>query len=257
MSDFNDRPFVAGSLVGHRAFAVDSLGRLVGPSHGGVFKPGENVGACIKYESAFTPTQLYLDVALSRLSVRATPPPQPKVAADHRIGSGDCTCGYYAYFDGGPNPYAGGPGRVDALIEGYGTCTVGQRGFRAEKARLVALVDSRPRLTWWDRHGGVLLAVLLLLNVASLVRHLVDPDWWAIGAGVGVLSCCYLAWSRGQSLSKKRASRAASPMAAVLRNYPDVPVYPSIKAATAAHPLTPPPAPTPETDDDFWERSAS
>ena len=45
----------------------------------------------------------------------------------------------------------------------------------------------------------------------------------------------------------------------VLANYPDVPVYPSIEAALREHPLTVPPddpVPTPETDPDFWTRSA-
>lgn len=44
------------------------------------------------------------------------------------------------------------------------------------------------------------------------------------------------------------------------RNYPDVPIFRSEKAALKAFPLTPPPAPpepTPETDDNFWTREAS
>lgn len=37
-------------------------------------------------------------------------------------------------------------------------------------------------------------------------------------------------------------------------NYPDVPIFPSKSAALEAHPLTPPPLPTPDTDPEFWTR---
>src|SRR5699024_4268200 len=42
----------------------------------------------------------------------------------------------------------------------------------------------------------------------------------------------------------------------VRRNYPDVPVYPSLRAALRAHPLTVPERPSPQTCDDFWTRAA-
>jgi len=50
-----------------------------------------------------------------------------------------CSCGFYAYFDGA-NTYMNTT-RVAGLIEGYGHLIVGSRGFRAENARIVALIQ--------------------------------------------------------------------------------------------------------------------
>lgn len=89
--------------------------------------------------------------------------PQPVEKPKHELASLACHCGYYAYFDGA-NDYmhtsAGGFSslpwtatrwsaetsrpRVAGIIEGYGVCTVGSRGFRASKARIVALVLPTP-----------------------------------------------------------------------------------------------------------------
>ena len=40
MSDFSDRPFVAGVITGLRAFRIDLLGRLTGVVHRDVWTPG-------------------------------------------------------------------------------------------------------------------------------------------------------------------------------------------------------------------------
>lgn len=145
MSEFSDRPFVAGSLFGLRAFSVDGLGRLTGPACGGIFKPGENEAECRKGTSSpfgmlRMPTFHHyydLDVALgiAPKKKKPEPPPEPPV---HTVAGLDCTCGYFAYFDG-RNDYKD-PTRLAAIIEGYGICTVGTRGFRASKARLLAIV---------------------------------------------------------------------------------------------------------------------
>lgn len=227
MSDFSDRPFVAGSLIGMRAFAVDSLGRLIGPSFPQVFAPGENAAECRKDDDpvaalnlayqrmtlSFDPVRFGGGVlshgggrlgenyrkakaeierkALSQEAVEREDPPKPP---PHTMGGIGCRCGFYAYFDGG-NDYKQ-PDRVTALIEGYGVCTVGDRGFRASKARLVAIV--RP------------------------------------GDGVPGM--------RGDL---------------VLRNYPDVPVFDRMRDALNAHPLSTGHLPSPETADDFWTREAT
>lgn len=118
MSEFSDRPFVAGSLIGIRAFKPVG-DRLVAPVQGTwLWRPGENVAACLpalSWPLASTPTQ------------------------DHRAGSMGCRCGFYAYFQAGYNPHTR-PGDIFGLIEGYGVVTVGTRGFRCEKARIVALI---------------------------------------------------------------------------------------------------------------------
>lgn len=229
MSDFSDRPFVAGSLVGLRAFAVDRLGRLVGPSYPQIFTPGDNEAECKKdpyvesmyaslrsmqesvYRAYYTPPPTPSQPKRSRwhiggstASVSPAPNDVPLASAavekvkapekpKHSLAGLDCHCGFYAYFDG-RNDYKD-PDRIAAIIEGFGVCTVGTRGFRASKARLVAIVVP------------------------------------------------------GKKFPEAKFSR-------VVHNYPDVPLYTSRRKAIEAHPLTPPEVPTPETCDDFWTRSA-
>lgn len=250
MSDFSDRPFVAGSLVGMRAFDVDSLGRLTGPSFGGVFKPGENVATCggdgTNPASAFVVAQRELRAMTYRMNARAQTGKAPALRPAHVVGGVTCSCGFYAYFDG-RNDYAK-PGRVSALVEGYGVCTVGERGFRAEKARLVALINVTKPHFWntWQFHA-FFVVWLTILAVANVIQQ----DWWLAGLDAFLVAAngvgATLAW-------RSRTSRKS--VAALRRNYPDVPVYRTKRAALRAHPLSAPPAPTPETDDNFWTRSA-
>lgn len=220
MSDFSDRPFVAGTVVGLRAFGVDRLGRLHGPSFDQVFKPGENVAACRKgdsnyYMPMFSTSGMFASTwiapppseALRRalgLPAKNEVAPSAGLSEDavaireaakpkHVVAGLGCSCGFYAYFDG-RNDYKD-PQRISAIIEGYGVCTVGDRGFRAEKARLLGLIVP------------------------------------------------------GKRFSPQLLARVA-------HNYSDVPFYGSKREALDAHPLTVADVPTPETCDDFWERDA-
>lgn len=261
MTDFSDRPFVAGSLVGLRAFAVDRLGRLTGPSFGGVFRPGENVAQCGGSNATLAAIhQATRDVAraVARFTVTyngqaypaslSGPPSEPSTPKPHVTAGVDCACGYYAYFDG-TNTYAQ-PDRVAAIIEGYGVCTVGDRGFRAEKARLLAIVDPSMRRWWQTWRFNALIAVVF---AALLTKDLIAGEW-LIAALDGVttgLNVALAVWSL-------RADRKVAPqLALVRRNYPDVPRYRTARAAMKAHPLTKPEPITPETADDFWERGVS
>lgn len=60
---------------------------------------------------------------------------------------GDCHCGFYGYLNGF-NEY-NHITRVTGIIEGYGNTYIGTRGFRAEKARILALapgiIERMPR----------------------------------------------------------------------------------------------------------------
>lgn len=272
MTEFSDRPFAAGSLIGLRAFAVDALGRLRGPSYDQVFTPFENEAECRRpsggYDSVWsafpfsvalgardpfysfpsryligqqdpepeelpqaptsrrrfpwvrrttapegtgaadaagyarggfvrplTPSapsveELNAAAAVAEESKRKAEEAEAKFLAEHTLAGLNCGCGFYAYFDG-RNDYMS-RGYVAALIEGYGVCTVGSAGFRASKARLVALIE---------------------------------PN------------------------QKKVA------VSLIARNYPDVPIYPTKAAAIAAHPLSTGAAPANPSDDDFWTRS--
>jgi len=147
MSEFSDVEFGAGSLFGLRAFAVDPAGRLFGPSSARIpFAPGENVAACYANrpltvgDPAASNTFIGGTVHMSTRGIVWVPGPAESqfTARAHPAGVKDCVCGFYAYFDGS-NAYHTGH-TVAAIIEGYGRCTIGTRGFRAEKARLVALI---------------------------------------------------------------------------------------------------------------------
>lgn len=102
-----DFELALGHVTGVRGFKIDHLDRLVGVTKRKVFRPGENTATC-----GNGPVD---DIS------------------DH-------VCGYYAYFQeegvNDPNFYGA---EVGAVVRGYGRTIVGTKGFRAEKADLVAL----------------------------------------------------------------------------------------------------------------------
>lgn len=223
MSEFSDRALVAGSLTGIRSFKVDGLGRLTGVSYASVWLPGVNEAECRKSKdgdlmgtymsSVFArwyggggyyptyPSSLTASIEIPKVSTKVALDPSATASVveakpPHTVAGVDCTCGFYAYFDEEANPNHQS-GQIHGLIEGTGIATVGTRGFRVEKARLIALV--------------------------------IKPG-------------------------KKRIPQPI--IERVLHNYPDAGVYQSKADAFAAHPLTVPDFPTPESSVDFWTRSA-
>lgn len=291
MSSFSDRPFHLGSHVGLRAFDVDSLGRLRAPQRGTVFKPGENLAECLTDPWDFNAR---MSLALSRSMERAMrssstityeqgpseKSDEPAPESKHVVGSLGCACGFYAYFDG-KNDYAQ-PGRITAIIEGYGTYTIGSRGFRSSKARLVALVlpdgKSRRAPGWhriWDRWSdwceagpsAFLTAMGAMGAMWATFGAIAASPWFAVLAvmAAGVSASAGLGFKHGldrrypdlhphvECVANDSAAEVRANL--VRRNYIDVPVYASEKAALAAHPLTAPKPLTPN-DDDFWTTEA-
>lgn len=126
MSDFSDRPFAAGSVFGLRSFRpateLDLPGPLVGV-RGNPWGPGENSAECLRGPSDWLSGS-------------------PSSTEPHRAGIHGCSCGFYAYFDGSNDAGMFWIIRIPAVIEGYGVVTVGSRGFRCEKARIVAFTQS-------------------------------------------------------------------------------------------------------------------
>lgn len=117
--DFSVRPFAAGTVVGLRSFRPgrEALQGVVRPAP---WQAGENLARCYPNGRLDEP---------------------PSNDEHHRVAGLDCTCGFYAYF-GDANDYSSPMfgGSVTGIIEGYGVVTLGSRGFRAAKARIVALV---------------------------------------------------------------------------------------------------------------------
>lgn len=126
MSEFDgyqmSRPLHLGTIHGVRSFRLDPKGRLkpVGMTDYYTWKPGENRAKCIG-------------------------------GRNHRAGQLNCACGFYAYWDGENSRHVGfNDYQVEGVIEAWGLITVGTRGFRAEYAKIVALVIPNPaNHHWW------------------------------------------------------------------------------------------------------------
>lgn len=138
MNQFADRPFVAGSLIGIRSFRIygSTTGILVSPQRATAraWTCGENIAECRPLMS-HSLVQEFGEQPLR----------------EHQVASMGCQCGFYAYFDRGSNPYHSVL-NVLGLIEGYGVATVGSRGFRCEKARIVALIGQPEQ---FKRYPGI------------------------------------------------------------------------------------------------------
>lgn len=192
MSDFagQDFDFAAGSVFGLRGWNMDNLGRLHGVTHEEVWLPGENVSIC-KQESRIPCPQVNRREESRKASEAgrakvkskkkgrdarrewyelSTTSYWPRVACSdpscyrgeyHLVDSGhrfdpSCECGFWAYDEAGFKAH----GRVVGVIEGYGKTTVGTKGFRCEKARIVALSCENGD---GDRHSRSVLARLASL----------------------------------------------------------------------------------------------
>lgn len=178
VEQFGQRPFVAGTLTGLRAFLVTPSGGLTGVMHRDLWTPAVNIAQCHAPRMMFPP-QLIAAVSKSQKA------PEPYV---HTYVGLDCTCGFYAYFDGS-NDYLHQRAwhlgaHVAGIVEGWGKCVVGTRGFRCEKVRLRALIlpaghgepdlatllervrDSYPSVPWFESQPAAL-AEFPLTGVAA------------------------------------------------------------------------------------------
>lgn len=129
MSDFASNPaipFAVGSLTGIRCWRVTPDGTLLAVNHSYRYAPGENKAGCA--------------MGLPMGTVRVD---YPRVThLDHHAGVQWCSCGFYAYYSGGDtyNQYAGYE-TITGIVQAYGRCTYGRNGFRAEKLKILAIVN--------------------------------------------------------------------------------------------------------------------
>ncbi len=139
MGEFTAPGFSIEPVRGARSFDVDKLGRLRGVTYDQVWTPGENEATCrVTAPSVDYLLNAYLSMYPSMYSgyvpssLRSS---APKDGPAHSLVG--CKHGFYGYYDGSDDYYK--PERVSAVIEGYGEVVIGTRGFRATKARIVAL----------------------------------------------------------------------------------------------------------------------
>jgi hypothetical protein len=122
--DGNRADFAPGVVTGTRSFDVDKLGRLRGVAYNSVWLPGENTAECLaRNEFALV---MYGDGEYD-----ARPSKKPPHAMT------ECGHGFYGYYEGSNDYYRSD--RVMGVVEAYGETIIGTRGFRASKARIVAL----------------------------------------------------------------------------------------------------------------------
>ena len=130
--DGQTREFAAGVVTGTRSFNVDKLGRLIGVAYPAVWTPGENVAKCLLRTDQFAVHLMFGPTgAVTSPSSRTVDAQRPP----HSLA--ECAHGFYGYYEGSNDYYE--PGRVMAVVEAYGETVIGTRGFRASKARIVAL----------------------------------------------------------------------------------------------------------------------
>ena len=126
--------FSMGYILGVRGFRLDDMGRLTGWSYRTVWTPGENVAVCGK-KKATCGQSTYDPYGSSHMHVDSCWSPNPC--------NGDiekCEHGFWAYYEDfdsqGENlanqTYA-------AIIKGYGKTVLGVKGFRSEKAEILAV----------------------------------------------------------------------------------------------------------------------
>jgi hypothetical protein len=124
--------FAIAPVRGARAFEIADGGWLAGCTYKYKWVPGENVARCVR-QTQYT----------ERIQRQMHGDNQPYIAdrdiPDHTIGN--CTSGnghgLYGYYDGS-NTYRS-TNRIEAVIEGYGRVVLGNRGFRAERAEIIAI----------------------------------------------------------------------------------------------------------------------
>lgn len=135
--DFTGYEFALGSVFGVRRFRVDRLGRLTGVHVRDVWTPGENVATCRTYTFRFAGVDEVVKAPADK--------PHGATPAD------TCPCGFYAFttltdtrWTPDDGPY------VEGVIEGYGRTVIGTKGFRCEKARIVAvIIPPAPKTVSW------------------------------------------------------------------------------------------------------------
>lgn len=135
--EFAGVAFAPGSVRGTRSFRVTPDGHLKARIFETLWEPGVNVATCQRrgLTCGFV-ADAGLEHRHSTMCTGSTP-------CGPRSPGKDCKCGFYGYYDGSLD-YADNWSSVNGVVEGSGLVSIGPRGFRAEKARLLALYIPDP-----------------------------------------------------------------------------------------------------------------
>lgn len=255
-NEFTGIPLAVGSVKGVRSFDVDNFGRLTGVYYHSIWKPGENQAKCTRMHKpskvlagkaeGITAGQNYvIQTGMSSVSFGITSNTK-LYALDH--GLDKCGHGYYAYYDGS-NDYRS-DGRVSAVVEGYGETVIGTRGFRATKAKILALhiPQVKKRGFRWQRlfplrkinHNGPMFTVSAMAGILSIVAGittLVSGSPW----GAAVLAFSALAfWNAVSNIVGEffddDFEQGEARYLRISENYPDIPVFDTFDEMVKAFP---------------------
>lgn len=135
MSDFSGpgAEFAVGEMYGVRSW-IPERGRLTAYTNDYVYSNGVNIAECSKDHSLNISTT----VQAYKLGVISSFEYGRRMAelSMHRHDLYRCTCGFYAYYDESQHA---APRTIEGIIKAYGKVCIGPKGFRAEKAEIVAL----------------------------------------------------------------------------------------------------------------------
>jgi hypothetical protein len=150
MSEFagEDFEFAVGSIKGMRSWKLDYQGRLIGVTHPAIWKPGENVSTCRAERQVVPGCQCMKcgDRQAQALGIYEVTPHKVDLRKRHTFDA-DCGCGFWAYDEFNFKEH----GAVVGIIAGYGKATIGTKGFRCEKATVLALHRGDLSLSEWLR----------------------------------------------------------------------------------------------------------
>lgn len=137
VKEFTGWGFAVGDVRGTRAWVADRDGQLYGVTHAQAWTPGENHAKCLRVR----PTASWTCACGCGQRVAAN---DGRMVSDPCAGmEPSCGCGFYAYLHGHNDyliEYSGPPNSmVGGVIRGWGKTVVGPRGFRTEKAEILAL----------------------------------------------------------------------------------------------------------------------
>lgn len=140
-------PFVAGSVYGLRAFHVSGDGELLGCSFRIPWVDGENEALCLANNAAFPERRPFwwsLETVYNTPPARRAVAPRP-IGKEHPLTG--CECGFWAYKTM-QNTYRS-TYHAAGIIQGYGRVIVGEKGYRVQRARIVALhLPDNPTYSW-------------------------------------------------------------------------------------------------------------
>lgn len=141
--DSAGRPLVAGTLRGFRTWRP--LTRWARVPEGAL-----PLSAVTRRHVLWAPTLTAQCVSPQRLLLRR---PSSIVPADHPAPSAACSCGIYAWYE--PDDICILHARVFGTVEASGVILMGERGFRARRVRITAVVTRNRRLRAACAEAGI------------------------------------------------------------------------------------------------------